>query len=227
MKRTLLLLAGIMAGAVAAPATVFVAGWTNGVNATFASGGVVPDNSPSGWTDSRTLTTAPAGSIAANSLGVNLQLTGGWNGDLFAYLVNGSGFVVLLDRVGVGESGVGASGYSGAGMNVTLANSGTTSIHAAGNGLITGAWLPDAANAGVLTAANSGSLAGFDGLNPNSTWSLFIADLSGGGVSTVQSWGLQMDIVAVPEVETWVAAALAGAFGAFWLNRQIWRGVKP
>jgi len=37
---------------------------------------------------------------------------------------------------------------------------------------------------------------------------------------------LQMDIVAVPEVETWVAAALAGAFGAFWLNRQIWGGVK-
>jgi hypothetical protein len=55
---------------------------------------------------------------------------------------------------------------------------------------------------------------------------LFIADLSGGGVSTVQSWGLQMDIVAVPEVETWVAAALAGAFGAFWLNRQIWGGKR-
>jgi hypothetical protein len=30
-----------------------------------------------------------------------------------------------------------------------------------------------------------------------------------------------MDIVAVPEVETWVAAALAGMFGAFWLNRQM------
>jgi hypothetical protein len=26
----------------------------------------------------------------------------------------------------------------------------------------------------------------------------------------------------VPEVETWVAAALAGMFGAYWLNRQIW-----
>ena len=50
---------------------------------------------------------------------------------------------------------------------------------------------------------------------------LFVADLNGGGVSTVQSWGLQMDIVAVPEVETWVAAALAGLFGAFWLNRQL------
>jgi hypothetical protein len=109
---------------------------------------------------------------------------------------------------------------------VTLANTGAQSIHASGNGLPTGTWLPDAANAGVLTAANSGSLPSFDGLNPNSTWTLFIADLSGGGVSTVQNWGLQMDIVAVPEVETWVAAALAGAFGAFWLHRQVWRGVR-
>jgi len=41
-------------------------------------------------------------------------------------------------------------------------------------------------------------------------------------VMTVQDWGLQMDIVAVPEVETWIAAALAAAFGTFWLNRQIW-----
>ena len=70
-------------------------------------------------------------------------------------------------------------------------------------------------------SAHSG-LGSFLGLDPNGSWSLFIADYSGGGVTTVQSWGLQMDIVAVPEVETWVAAALAGAFGAFWLNRQIW-----
>jgi subtilisin-like proprotein convertase family protein len=69
-------------------------------------------------------------------------------------------------------------------------------------------------------------LASFLSTNPNGTWSLFIADLSGGGVSTVQSWGLQMDIVAVPEVETWVAAALAGAFGAFWLNRQVFATKK-
>ena len=76
----------------------------------------------------------------------------------------------------------------------------------------TGSWQTD---------NTSGSLASFLSTNPNGSWSLFIADLSGGGVSTVQSWGLNMDIVAVPEVETWVAAALAGAFGAFWLNRQM------
>ena len=50
--------------------------------------------------------------------------------------------------------------------------------------------------------------------------------MSAGGVTTVQNWGLQMDIVAVPEVESWVAAALAGMFGAFWLNRAMW-GKNP
>ena len=45
---------------------------------------------------------------------------------------------------------------------------------------------------------------------------------SGSSVTPVQSWG-QMDIVAVPEVETWVTTALAGPFGAFWLNRQVFR----
>ncbi len=66
----------------------------------------------------------------------------------------------------------------------------------------------------------------FNGVNPNGTWTLFLADTSAGGVSTLQNWQLSMDIVAVPELETWIAAALAGVFGAFWLNRQIWAGVK-
>ena len=87
---------------------------------------------------------------------------------------------------------------------------------------------PNSVNSGspYSRSGYAGSLASFDNLNANGTWTLFIADLSGGGVTTVANWGLQMDIVAVPEVETWVAAALAGMFGAIWLNRQIWKDVK-
>jgi hypothetical protein len=194
-------------------ATIYMTGWTNGVNATFANTGVVPDNSYSGWTDTRTLGATPAGTI--QSLAVDLTLTGGWNGDLYAYLVNDtSGFSVLLDQIGTGPSGNG-----NAGMTVTLSTHATLfnpnqgSI-AAYNGLPTGTWTPD------ITAGSWASLLG--NTANGSTWTLFIADLSGGGVTTVQNWGLQMDIVAVPEVESWVAAALAGMFGAFWLNRQIW-----
>ena len=210
MKK-LLLLATVLASVVAAQATIYTTNWSTG----FANSGSVPDNNFSGWSDTRTVSTMPAGTFTG--LSVDLQLTGGWNGDLYAYLVHSSGFSVLLDRVGVGVSGVSAFGYGDAGMNVNLAATGTSIHQYGGNSTFsaapTGSWMTD---------NTSGSLASFLSTSPNGTWSLFIADLSGGGVSTVQSWGLQMDIVAVPEVETWVAAALAGLFGAFWLNRQIW-----
>ena len=203
-----LLLATMLAAAISTQATLYTTNWSTG----FANSGVVPDNNFSGWSDTRSVSTMPAGTFTG--LSVDLQLSGGWNGDLYAYLVHSSGFSVLLDHVGVGVSG--PFGYGDAGMNVNLAATGS-SIHGYGgantfSAAPTGSWLTD---------NTSGSLASFLSTSPNGTWSLFIADLSGGGVSTVQSWGLQMDIVAVPEVETWVAAALAGMFGAFWLNRQM------
>jgi hypothetical protein len=209
MKKTLLL-ATMLAAVVGAQATLYTTNWNSG----FVNGTVVPDNNFSGWSDTRSVSTMPAGTFTG--LTVDLQISGGWNGDLYAYLVHSTGFSVLLDRVGAGVSGVGAFGYGDAGMNVNLAATGTSIHQYGGNSTFsaapTGTWMTD---------NTSGSLASFLSTSPNGTWSLFIADLSGGGVSTVQSWGLQMDIVAVPEVETWVAAALAGAFGAFWLNRQM------
>lgn len=214
MKK-LLLLGMVLVSVLAARATIYTTNWNSG----FANSGVVPDNNFSGWSDTRSVSTMPAGTFTG--LSVDLQLSGGWNGDLYAYLVHSSGFSVLLDHVGVGVSGVSAFGYGDAGMTVNLAATGTSIHQYGGNNTFSatpsGSW---------LTYNTSGSLASFLSTSPNGTWSLFVADLSGGGVSTVQSWGLQMDIVAVPEVETWVAAALAGMFGAFWLNRQIWGAKK-
>ena len=206
----------LLVSALAANAVIYSTNWSTG----FANGGVVPDNNLSGWSDTRSVSTMPAGTFTG--LAVNLTVTGGWNGDLYAYLVHSSGFTVLLDRVGT--PGL-TYGYGDAGFNnITLADTGAGfgtplgNIHSyGGGGVPTGVWNPD----NSATTSASGSLASFLSTSPNGTWSLFVADLSGGGVSTVTSWGLQMDIVAVPEVETWVAAALAGAFGAFWLNRQI------
>ena len=209
MKKTIVLIT-LLAVACSASATIYTTNWNSG----FANAGVVPDNNLSGWSDTRSVSTMPAGTFTG--LTVDLQLTGGWNGDLYAYLVHSSGFSVLLDRVGA--PGAGAFGYGDAGMSVNLAATGSSIHQYGGNNTFTaaptGSWMTD---------NTSGSLASFLSTSPNGTWSLFVADLSGGGVSTVQSWGLQMDIVAVPEVETWVAAALAGAFGAFWLNRQVFR----
>jgi subtilisin-like proprotein convertase family protein len=214
VKLTLLLAGTLLAGALAAKATLYSTNWNSG----FANSGVIPDNSPGGWVDSRSVSAAPAGTLAG--VAVDLQLSSGWAGDLYAYLVNGSGFAVLLNRVGTPGQ---PNGYGPATLNVTFAdgsswngNSISGSIHTYGGGNVSGFWNPDNPN---LPANSLGS---FVGSSPNGTWSLFVADLNGGGLTTIQSWGLQMDIVAVPEVETWVAAALAGAFGAFWLNRQIW-----
>ena len=207
MKK-LLLLATMLISVVAAHAIIYSTNWSSG----FANSGVVPDNNFSGWSDTRSVSTMPVGTL--QSVAVNLTLTGGWNGDLYAYLVHSSGFTVLLDRIGAGPFG-----DSHAGMNVTFVDNGTAFGTTQGDLNLyagvpnpSGLWNPD---------ATAGGLASFLSTSQNGTWSLFIADLSGGGVSTVQNWGLQMDIVAVPEVETWVAAAMAGAFGAFWLNRQI------
>lgn len=203
----------IMALALAnASAIVFSTNWTVGAT--------VPDNNPSGLADTRTVSGLT--DMLITDVSVNLNLTGGWNGDLFAYLTHGSGFVVLLDRVGYNN--VGPLGYGDAGMNVTFTSSATANIHDYG-GLSTfssppsGNWLPDNS---AITVASPGSLASFAGLDPNGTWTLFVADLSGGSISTLAGWGLDLNLVAIPEVETYVAAALAGFFGAFWLNRQIW-----
>jgi len=212
MKKILLLSGLTAAIGFTAQGALYVTNWSNG----FAHGTTIPDNNYSGWTDTRTVS-ATAGTI--NSISVTLNLAGGWNGDLYAYLLHDAGFSVLLDRVGYSGSGY---GYGDSGFDVTLSATGnpiesyqshSPTFNEAGQ--LQGTW-----------QAHSG-LGSFIGLDPSGTWTLFVADLSGGGVTTVQSWGLQMDIVAVPEVEAWIAAALAGAFGAFWLNRQIWKGIKP
>jgi len=215
MKKMILLTAALLTSTLASQAVIYSTNWT--VNAS------IPDNNYSGWADSRSVNTMPAGTL--NAVAVDIQLSSGWTGDLYAYLVHETGFAVLLDRVGTPDL---AYGYGAGSMTVTLAdgsswdgNTISGNIHTAGANAL-GYFNPDDDNAGLTLTSASGSLASFMGTSPNGTWQLFVADVNGGGLTTVQSWGLQMDIVAVPEVETWIAAALAGAFGAFWVNRQIW-----
>ena len=139
---------------------------------------------------------------------VTLTVSGGYNGDLYAYLSHDGKLVPLLNRIGVSSGN--AFGSSGAGLNnLTLSDSGSGNIHAAGNGVLGGAYQPDGHNISPLSSAasfnaNGGSVTlndytlGFGGLNPNGTWTLFFADVSaGGGQAMVIGWSL--DITAVPE----------------------------
>lgn len=169
------------------------------------SGGTISDGSPAGQVFTGSFTTAPSGSTVSG-LTVNLNLSGGYNGDLYAYLVAPDGtMVVLLNQPGVAVNGFGASG---AGMNVTLAD-GYTSIQT----VISGDVL-----SGNYGAA--GTLSGFNGAAADGNWQLFFADLSnGGGTSTLNNWAL--NITAVPEPVNLALATLAGGAIAFFGFRRL------
>lgn len=138
-------------------------------------------------------------------LTVTLNITGGNNNGLYGYLVSPNDTtVILMNQPGVSVNGFGATG---AGMNITLSDAGSTSIQSETSGSVLG---------GTYRAA--GSLSGFNGGNPNGSWMLYFADtIAGGGDATLNGWSL--DITAVPEP---VNVAL-GIFGGMMGILALWR----
>ena len=159
--------------------------------------GAIPDGSPAGVSFVSTYDAAPVGSTVSG-LTVSLNISGGFNGDLYAYLVSPNGtLVMLMNQPGLSLNGIGASG---AGMNLTLTDSFTA------NGSIqnvtSGSYLTGNYNA-------AGSLVNFNGSQADGNWTLFFADLAnGGGTSHLDGWSL--DITAVPEPVN-VALVIFGA----------------
>ena len=198
--------------------------WTYTYNSGFDPGnGVIPDGNTAGWQDTRTISDiTPDDTIV--DVNVRLNISGGYNGDLYGYLVHSTGFAVLLNRSGRTSSD--AFGYADAGFNITLDGSAATDIHSyGGNGgsQLTGTWQADARNVdpGIVTDASSRTayLSSFDTLAANGDWTLFLADMSGGDVGTLVSWGL--DIEVVPEPITWALIVFGGALGAARLGRHL------
>jgi subtilisin-like proprotein convertase family protein len=225
MKNTKQIILVLLAFAVLSVAQV--QGQTNFTASSGTLNASIPDGSPIGLVESTNL----SGLIGyVSSVQVTLNITGGFNGDLYAYLLGPQGgFSVLLNRVGI--TGSNPFGYDDTGFNITLDASGVN-VHGYGggsyttNGLgqVTGLWAPDGRNinpqssGSVFDAASTAAGFGvFDSINPNGQWTLFIADLSGGGSSTLVSWGLT--IVTVPEPQTW-AMVLGGAGMLLALRRR-------
>jgi len=193
----------------------------------FQNGGLVPDNSKSGWADTRTV---PSLSGAISDVSVVLNLSGGWNGDLYAYLVHDTGFAVLLNRVGR-ETG-NAIGYGDSGMNVVFNDVALGGdIHwYGGTGVPAGSYQPDGRNilpqsaVGTFDAAERTAwLSSFIGGNASGNWTLYVADVAGGEQSTVSSWGLDITTASVPEPTSLIGGAVAvlflgGAIG--WYRRK-------
>ncbi len=179
----------------------------------------IPDGNPNGAFSTIAVGSAPS---SITHIGVNFNISGGYNGDLYGYLSYNGVLVTLLNRVGTG--GGDAFGYGDAGFNVTLDDGAANgNIHNYQNvvnpngGALTGTWSPD-----------GGTLASFNGQNPNGTWTLFFADLSGGGgQATLNGWSL--DITAVPEPVNVALGVFAGLFvlGGLWRAGKIRRTPAP
>ena len=206
---------------------LFTASFSTGAvifNQTFNVNTSVPDNSALGILDSRMLNTG-IGSI--DSISVTLNLTGGWNGDLYAYLAHDSGFSVLLNRIG--RTNFDAFGSGSSGIDVTFDDSASngdihTAVFSLGQPAV-GTYQPDGRTdlPFSVTADDTNRtalLSSFHGLAGDGLWELFIADVSAGDTSFLQSWSLNLsgsEISAIPEPSNLLA--LAGVITAgMWLR---------
>jgi len=196
-----------------------------------------------GWSQSlitssftnNTITTIPEGSQvglveqfnlsgvdgSVSNVQVTLDITGGFNGDLYAYLVDPQGqLVVLLNRPGV--TALNPFGYADAGMNITLDGLAVNNIHdyasgGSGSYSLSGTtWAADGRDVNPLAAggilygtSTSANLSLFQNTDPNGVWTFFIADLgAGGGSASLNSYVLSVMTVPEPQVLPLVGGGL-------------------
>jgi subtilisin-like proprotein convertase family protein len=170
---------GAILGGGAAEAALSVTDFSNGGSGTLYTGigsgsQVIPDNTPAGAAYSINFATS---GLNISDISITLNITGGYNGDLYAYLSHGSQIAYLLNP----NPAVSGSGFTG----VTLIEGTGSSIRTGGSGALTGSY----------TAYTD--LATFNNTDPNGAWTLFFADLSSGDTSTLT--GFSVGITAVPE----------------------------
>ena len=190
----------------------------------------IPDDDPVGYSDTRTASFSPGMVIA--KVTVSLNYSGGWNGDLYAYLTNGSGFAVLLNRPGR-EPGA-EDGSSTSGMTVTFDDDAAFDLHSLIDlqvGAVEGDWQPDARDvnpyAVVAGDVRTAFLSSLNGQDPTMPFKLFVADLSAGEASTLDSWSLVVTAVSpIPEPGSHLAMAGLVA-GGLVLRRRTGRRLRP
>jgi subtilisin-like proprotein convertase family protein len=176
-----------------------------------APGAAIPDNNPVGLGYGFTVNSTES---EITSMSVTLNISGGYNGDIYAYLAHGayqsqaSSFSVLLNRTGA--SGGNPDGYSDSGFNnLTLASGAGDDIHLyrlnlGGPGVPGGpGWTADG-RLNPTDVARNHTLDIFNGTNPNGDWTLFLADRSAGIIGTLDNWSVE--ITAIPEPRATTAA---------------------
>jgi subtilisin-like proprotein convertase family protein len=184
----------------------------------------VPDNNASGVAFSFNVSDS---AISITDIVVTLDMAGGFNGDLYAYLSHGDGFAVLLNRAG--RTSANDFGYANPGLAASFTGSALADIHLYQantpsynvSGQLTGTWGADGRDVDPLSALDTtpriATLAGFNGMNPNGDWTVYFQDASPGGISTLNA--ISVSITAVPEPKETVVG-LGLALLAFGLGRQ-------
>ena len=180
----------------------------------------IPDGNPAGIALSQTFSglSTGLGGAGINHVDVRLNISGGYNGDLYGYLVlqsadNSVTTAILLNRVGTSPTD--GFGSSGSGFSsITLSDGGAANIHGA-TGVPTGFW-----QAGQLSGVTSLNTT-FGGRDANGTWTLFLADMSGSDVSSLVSWGLEINVV--PEPATWAMIIFGSLVGVYASARRMRR----
>ncbi len=189
----------------------------------------IPDGDLNGYQSSQTLA-GLSGTIS--DVNVTLNISGAFNGDLYAFISHGGQLAVLVNRVGRFSSS--PIGYPDAGFGptaglqaFTLDDQAQHDVHAYGafpyivnpSGQLTGIWQPDgraldplSAAAGFDTAARANLLSVFNGTDPNGLWTLFVADVSPGAEGALQGWGLQVTVVPEPGTATLLLLGVSGAW---------------
>src|SRR5437867_1341994 len=120
--------------------------WDSG----FTGGTVIPDGALAGWFDTRSVNNLPQ---TITGLQITLNVSGGFNGDLYGYISHGNSLVVLLNRVGRGTES--SFGYSDSGLNVIFDDTSATDFHLyGGNGgsAVSGTFEPDGRNISPLSS---------------------------------------------------------------------------
>jgi len=163
------------------------------VSQTFSPGVTIPAGNPVGVVAAGTFTAADAGNQVLG-ITVGLNISGGYNGSLYGYLVAPNGtLVTLMNQPGVGVDGFGAAS---SGMNITLSDTGGTSIQNVTGGYgtsLTGTYQADQ------------TLGTFGNSSANGTWEIYFANLaSGGGDPVLNSFTLNIEVVPEPVTQALV-----------------------
>ena len=157
------------------------------VSQTFSPGVTIPAGNPVGVAAAGNFTAASAGDHVLG-ITVGLNISGGYNGSLYAYLVAPNGtLVTLMNQPGVSVDWFGAES---SGMNITLSDTGGTSIQNVTGGygtLLTGTYQADQ------------TLGTFNNSLANGTWGIYFASQeSGGGDAVLNSFTLNIRVIPEP-----------------------------